>query len=94
MADSNDLVCPNCHNNRFVVKYEASHVYSYVVDSDAPGRKNNEEFLSFLYDNRELTQSDQYLECRSCGRKFPCSFNVWNNSTSRKELQEAINKLY
>jgi len=94
MADSNDLVCPNCHNNRFVVKYEASHVYSYVVDSDAPGRKNNEEFLSFLYDDRELTQSDQYLECQSCGQKFPCSFNVWNNSTSRKELQEAINKLY
>lgn len=94
MADSNDLVCSNCHNNRFVVKYEASHVYSYVVDSDAPGRKNKEEFLSFLYDNRELTQSDQYLECRSCGAKFPCSFHVWNNRTSRKELQEAINKLY
>jgi len=94
MADPNDLVCPNCHNDRFVVKYEASHVYSYVVDSDAPGRKNNEEFLSFLFDKRELTQSNQYLECQSCGGKFPCSFNVWNNSTSRKELQEAINKLY
>ena len=94
MADSNDLVCPNCHNNRFVVKYEASHIYSYVVDSDAPGRKNNEEFLSFLYDNRELTQSDQYLECQSCGVKFPCSIHIWNNHTSRKELQEAINKLY
>jgi len=94
MADSKDLICPNCQSNRLVVKYEASHVYSYVVDSNAPGRKNNEEFLSFLYDKRELTQSDQYVECQSCGAKFPCSFNVWNNSTSRNELQEAINKLY
>jgi len=94
MADSNYLVCPNCLNNRFVVKYEASHVYSYMIDSDAPGRKNKDEFLSFLYDKRELTQSDQYLECRSCGAKFPCSFNVWDNSTSLRELQEEINKLY
>ena len=94
MADSNDLVCPNCHNDQFVVKYEASHVYSYLVHSDAPGRKNKEEFLSFQFDKRELTDSSQYVECQSCGAKFPCSFNVWNNNASRKELQEAINKLY
>ncbi len=90
MENTNPLVCPQCHQSNFVVKYEASHVYSYIVDSDAPGRKNRDEFLSFLFDKRELTKSDQYVECQSCGAKFPCSFNVWNNETSRKELQSAI----
>ncbi|HVI39545.1 MAG TPA: hypothetical protein VM577_02705 [Anaerovoracaceae bacterium] len=93
MDNSKLLVCPICHNNRFIMKYEASHIYSYVFDSDAPGQKNKEEFLSFLYDNRELTNSDQYVECQSCGAKFPCNINVWGNDTSLRELQEAINKL-
>lgn len=92
MDDSNLLVCPICQHNNFIVKYEASHVYSYVVDFDAPGRKNREEFLSFLYDKRELTNSEQYVECQSCGARFPCRFNLWNIGTSMKELQEAINK--
>jgi len=91
MDNSNILICPLCHNNRLIVKYEASHVYSYQIDSDAPGRKNKEEFLSFLYDNRELTHSDQYVECLTCGAKFPCSFNVWNKNTSLQELQDAMN---
>jgi DNA-directed RNA polymerase subunit RPC12/RpoP len=88
------LVCPVCRNSRFVVKYEASHVYSYVVDSDAPGCRNTDEFLSFLYDRRELINSNQYVECQACGTKFPCSFTVWNKDTSREALQEALNKLY
>ncbi len=92
MNSPKTLVCPLCHGGRFVVKYEVSHVYSYVVDSDAPGRRNNEEYLSFLYDELELTRSDQYLECRTCGAKFPCSFNVWNTDASLKELQDVINQ--
>lgn len=87
------LICPVCRRNRFVLKYEASHVYTYAVDSDAPGRRNTDEFLSFLYDGRELTKSDQYVECQACGTKFPCSFTVWDKSTGREALQEALNKL-
>lgn len=89
--DRATLLCPRCHHSRFVVKYEASHVYSYAIDSDAPGRRNADEFLSFLYDKRELTKSDQYVECQSCGAKYPCSFSVWNDATSLEELQAAIN---
>lgn len=84
------LICPRCNNDQFVLKYEASHIYSYIFDSDAPGLKNSDEFLSFLYDRRELTSSDQYVECQSCGSRFPCSFNVWDTKTSLKALQEAI----
>lgn len=87
-----NLICPVCHNNRLLVKYEASHVYSYIIDADAPGRKNKEEFLPYRYDKRELTDSDQYVECQTCGAKFPCKITVWNKETGLQELQAAINR--
>lgn len=92
MPDTNFLICPVCQSSQFVVKYEASHIYSYKIDCDAPGQKNKDEFLSFLYDKRELKESDQYVECQSCGTKFPCNFNAWDNHSSLKELQNTINK--
>ena len=91
LSGAKNLICPVCQNKRFLLKYEASHVYSYVIDTDAPGHKNKDEFLSFQYDNRELMESEQYVECQACGTKFPCSFNIWNNNSSLNELQSVIN---
>lgn len=92
MVESNKLTCPNCHSNDLVVRLEASYVYSYVLDSDAPGLKNTDEFLSFLYDERDQKETKQYVECISCGRKFTCYFNVWDKNSSLKALQEVINQ--
>lgn len=92
MPELKVLICPICKKNNLVVKYEASHVYSYVVDDDAPGLKNTDEFLSFKYDDRKLVDSRQYVECQSCGSKFPCDFNIWNGKASLEELQRIINE--
>lgn len=91
MADSKPLVCPVCNGHDFLLKYEASYVYSYVIDADAPGLKNNAEFLPFLYDNREQTAAGQYLQCGGCHTKYPCYFNDWDGQISTKALQDAIN---
>lgn len=91
MADTKLLVCPECNSSQFLIKYEATYVYSYIIDSDAPGLKNTEEFLPFLYDNREQKETNQYLECSKCGHKYPCFFNQWDKGIGVKELQEAIN---
>lgn len=85
------LVCPVCKSNSFLLKYEATYVYSYVIDSDAPGLKNNEYFFSFLYDNREQTESKQFIECSSCNAAYPCYFNQWDKKIGVKNLQDAIN---
>ena len=85
------LVCPVCKSSSFLLKYEATYVYSYVIDSDAPGLNNNEYFFSFLYDDREQKESKQFLECDSCGSKFRCYFNHWDNKIGVKNLQDAIN---
>lgn len=88
--DTKSIQCPLCKENGFMLKYIATYEYSYIVDTDAPGRCNTDELLSYLYDNREQKESKQYLECRNCGAKYPCYFDHWNKKISEKELQEAI----
>lgn len=63
--------CPICKSSKLTLRYEASYVYSYVVDADAPGLKNSDEFLSFLYDKRELKDDRTYVECNQCRTQYP-----------------------
>jgi transcription elongation factor Elf1 len=66
--------CPICNSADLMLRHEASYVYSYVLDSDAPGRNNSEEFLSYLYDKREQKDSTDYIVCNKCGTKYPYNF--------------------
>ena len=91
MDDVEFLVCPVCNSNNFQIKYEATYVYSYNIDSDAPGLKNTAEFLPYLYDSRVQTDAKQYLECQASQAKFPCYFNDWDGKVSLKCLQDVIN---
>jgi glutaredoxin len=72
--ENKKYICPICNNSNLTLRYEASYVYSYILDNDAPGLKNNEEFLSFLYDKREQKDSRTYIECNKCGTQFPYTF--------------------
>lgn len=82
---SNKHSCPICNNNNLTLKYESTFIYSYLLDSDEPGRKNSDEFLSFLYDKREQKSNHQYIECCKCGTKYPYSFisGVLNKSNEK-----------
>lgn len=66
--------CPICSSNELTLRYEASYIYSYVIDSDEPGLKNTDEFLSFLYDKREQKDTRTYIECNRCGTQYPYTF--------------------
>ncbi len=70
----NHYRCPICNGKKLILRYEASYVYSYILDEDAPGLKNSEEFLSFLYDKREQTNSRTFIECYECGTQYPYTF--------------------
>lgn len=70
----NKYKCPICNDSNLVLRREASYVYSYEIDSDKPGLKNKDEFLSYQYDRRENTSSREYIECKRCGTLFPCEF--------------------
>ena len=90
MAEMKPLECPACNSHNLLLKYEAAYVYSYVIDDNAPGLQNEQEFLSFLYDNREQTSSRQYLQCGACRAEYPCFFNDWDGTASIRALQEAM----
>ncbi|MDF2522454.1 MAG: hypothetical protein K0R31_95 [Clostridiales bacterium] len=90
MQLENHLRCPKCSGSNFTARYEATYVYSYTIDFDAPGLRNREEFLSFLFDNREQRSDQQYIECNTCGTKYPCIFNEGNKGIDFTILQKAI----
>jgi len=90
MKSFKGLACPVCSNGNFAIKYEAGYIYTYVIDSNAPGLKNNEEFLPFMFDRRDQKETKQYIECCTCGSKYPCYFNYWENSISAQALQNAV----
>lgn len=83
--------CPACKSSELTAKYEAKYIYSYKIDSDAPGMKNTEEFLPFLYDKREQQEARQYIECDICGTQYPCFFTEGNRGIDAKMLQNAVN---
>lgn len=88
--ENNNYICPVCSSNDLTLRYEASYVYSYVIDKDAPGLKNSEEFLSFLYDKREQKDSRTYIECNKCGTQYPYTFLngvLEEEETLKKEYQ-------
>ncbi|CUH93860.1 hypothetical protein [Herbinix luporum] len=69
--ESNKYTCPVCKSKNLFLKHEASYIYSYVLDSDAPGLKNSLIFSPFLYDKREQTSSKDYIECEKCNTRLP-----------------------
>lgn len=76
--ESKKYVCPVCKGNKLLLKHEASYVYSYVLDSDAPGIKNTNTFSPYLYDRRDQTASSEYIECTSCKtRLVHCIFHIF-----------------
>ena len=86
------FICPVCNHDTLMVKYEAKYVYSYLLDSDAPGLINTEELLPFMYDMRDQTESKQYIECTECGALFPCIFTEADKGINFSALKKAIDQ--
>ncbi|WHH58057.1 hypothetical protein [Petroclostridium sp. X23] len=90
MNQLTQLECPKCKNKDFIAKYEATYVYSYHIDTDVLGHKNVEEFLPFLFDNREQTEAKEYVQCCTCGVQYPCTFSEGNKGIDFTILQKAV----
>lgn len=66
--------CPICRSSNLTLRYEASYIYSYIIDDNAPGLSNSEEFLSFQYDKREQKDNRSFIECNQCKSQYPSTF--------------------
>ena len=90
MQQTTQLICPKCDSSQLLLKYAVTYEYSYMLDANAPGRCNSTELLPYLYDKREQTESQQYIECSACGATFPCYFDQWDKDWNPAALQKAL----
>jgi hypothetical protein len=73
------------------MKRQATYVYTYNINTpniDLWG--NDKEALPFLFDSREQTSSEEYLECDHCGEKYPYPFSTGKQKIDLTILQKAI----
>ncbi|NLY85137.1 MAG: hypothetical protein GX077_02135 [Tissierellia bacterium] len=74
------LICPKCNGVHFEIKRMATYLYTYKLDTPLTEEWSKEdEALPFLFDNRELLNSKEYVECKECGAQFPCQLNGKGN---------------
>jgi hypothetical protein len=91
MNISKSLTCPKCAGRSFEVKREATYIYTYKVNTPTmENLSNNKEGLPFLFDNREKTDSNEYLVCLDCGAKYPCSLEENGDKVNLTILQKAV----
>lgn len=88
---SEPLSCPRCNGTHFKMKRQATYVYTYNINTPITEEYTEEgSAIPFLFDNREQTDSKEFLECDNCGKIFPCSFLTDKERISLTILQKAI----
>jgi len=78
------LICTKCRGSHFTVKRVATYLYSYDLEN------KKSEALPFLFDNRELVESHEYLQCEQCGATFPCTLDERSNTINFTIEQKAV----
>ncbi len=95
MKINQSLNCPKCGSSHFAVKREAAYLYTYKLDTpDTEHWSWQEEMLPFLFDNREQTHDEEYLQCEECGAKYPCQLDLERSHIQLTILQKAIRSDY
>ena len=91
MKTNESLICNKCNGNHFVMKREATYLYTYKLDTPITQNwSDGKENLPFLFDNREKVGDKDYLECEECGAKYPCNLDGGGTSVRVTIEQKAI----
>ncbi|MBW9159551.1 MULTISPECIES: hypothetical protein [Clostridium] len=91
MKINESLKCPKCNSKNFEIKHEATFLYTYKIDTvNETISEEGSENLPFLFDNREQTCFKEYIECSTCGSKYPCSFDKDNQTIDLTIMKKAI----
>ncbi|NLK22343.1 MAG: hypothetical protein GX308_09795 [Epulopiscium sp.] len=87
------LTCLKCKSNQFVINREATYVYSYKLDNNDENLESTEAELNeypYLFYNREILDSKDYIQCQSCGAHYPFTFGKDPKESKMTILQRAI----
>ncbi len=89
MKINESLKCPKCNNENFQVKHEATYIYTYKIDM-VNAEDEESDNLPFLFDNREQICFKEYIECSTCGNKYPCCVDKNNQTVDLTIMKKAI----
>ncbi|MGH4121365.1 MAG: hypothetical protein ACREV6_00195 [Clostridium sp.] len=91
MKINESLNCPKCNSKNFEIKHEATFLYTYKIDTVNQNiEEEGPENLPFLFDNREQTCFKEYIECSTCGTKYPCSIDKDSQTIGLTIMKKAI----
>ena len=91
MRTNEPLVCKKCNGNHFIMKREATYLYSYKLDTPITQNwSENQENLPFLFDNREKVGDKDYLQCEQCGEIYPCDLDNGGTNIRLTIEQKAV----
>jgi uncharacterized protein YbaR (Trm112 family) len=92
---SDNLLCPKCKSKNFRVEREVTYIYSYKFSSDSLQEVSSKaETLPFLFDNREKSDSEEFIICEECGAKYDISLEHRNKNIDVTILRKAIRSDY
>ena len=75
MSTQNHLICPKCQATDFEVKKEATYVYTYELDNSHSSYSTlSYEPLPFLFQEREMLGSNEYIQCKACYQQYYYDF--------------------
>lgn len=89
MKLGHDLSCKKCNSNNFLLRKESTFIYSYKVNVTEIGL-DDEDYLPFIFDNREEKERREFLECQDCKTTYPVRIEEKNNKIRLTILQKAI----
>jgi DNA-directed RNA polymerase subunit RPC12/RpoP len=89
------LKCPKCGGKDFVIKREATYLYTYKVNLEDMKKNDNKiPSLPFLFDSREKETSNEYIECEKCGEKYAISLDAQGKQIDFTIIQKAVRADY
>ena len=71
--------CPKCSSPNLTAKYESAYVYSYKIDQSEKKPSNEEYNTPFLFEDRQLKYSNEYIVCDDCHHQYETAFKQKSN---------------
>ncbi|QAA34320.1 hypothetical protein C1I91_23240 [Clostridium manihotivorum] len=95
MIIDGNLKCEKCDSEDFVIKREATYVYTYDISSSNSEKAiRRTEETPFMFDNREKVREKDFLHCKNCGAIYEFSVGDISDKVEFTIIQKAIRSDY
>lgn len=91
MSTEESLICEICNSRDFIIKREATYLYTYDVNtSNIVESVIHTEEIPYLFYNREKVEENDFLVCKKCGERYSYSLDKVDSKIKLTILQRAV----